>query len=286
MRLEELWVAYSDSMNDACLDDVAPDPTTAIRIGLDYDMPSILPAAFYCLSEIDIEDDWDRWHGDDWHFFEGKDVTASDPTKKWRRTARWSKISQRVLFQVLLGKKALSARAAAFPRIYRFEEADDGSKPKESCKTELNRLAETFAVGSGNPEPLQTLMGMMKTNRTNKALCNACKRTVRKNIDKEMQMLWDDLPYMFSLVNDRGEFARASIVQCYTRLTKPVQRTIATRTRHRASRPIDSYVFVSTGRSQLMHDSFISNVGHTNSSLNALIFNAFIMYRVEINVIA
>ena len=200
VRLKDLWLAESDVLGELTLDDMCPDPATAIRIGQAYNIPSILSAAFYCISEIDIDDDWDRWHleGSDWKFSGGGDLTPTDPTKNWRRTARWSQLDKQSLLQVFHGRKALQARKKVLSRVYNFEQALDGSKPQEGCQAELERLSGSYVIGDGNPEPLQTLMKMLKANRTNKWLCRACRNTVGWNIDNEMQKLWDDLPHIFS----------------------------------------------------------------------------------------
>ena len=201
VRLKELWLADSTSIGDADLDDMYPDPAVAIRIGLDHNIPSILPAAFYCLSEIDIEEDWDRWHTSEWKFSRVEDgAQPSNPLGQWKRTARWSKVDKDSLLRVLLGQRGLRARRSVLPRVYDFDKKHDTSTTSATCKAELDRLRkECRPSRSGNPEPLQTLVKMLTANRTNTTICDVCHDTLRANLDAELQKLWNDLPYIFSL---------------------------------------------------------------------------------------
>ena len=213
-RLTELWTAGCADLSAACPDDLYPiDPATAVDIGLAYSMPSILPAAFYALSSINLQDDWYRWNTNEkWNYVESEDSRATDPKKYWRRTARWSWLDKDQLMKVLLGKQALQARQAVLGRVYRVVNPADTGKAKQRCVDELSRLETEYTVGSAaNPhKPLQVLVKMLMTLKYNRTLCKGCRDLVRANINKEMEKLWTDLPQMFSL-DQAGEGTYADI---------------------------------------------------------------------------
>ncbi|KAF7795094.1 hypothetical protein EIP86_006239 [Pleurotus ostreatoroseus] len=84
------------------LDDVLPEPASAIRLALDFDIPSILPAAFSTLSSRDVSHDWDelRKPGTD---PESWDVLGIEMV----RTARWSMLTAPDLLRLMKGRAAL-----------------------------------------------------------------------------------------------------------------------------------------------------------------------------------
>ncbi|KAG6377978.1 hypothetical protein JVT61DRAFT_14774 [Boletus reticuloceps] len=84
---------YSDADR---MDDHSPEPAAAIKLAHRFDIPSILPAAFYHLSRLSIQDDWDKTH---------TDPSIRHPTK---RTAKWGLLSAKDFRCLLLGKAELA----------------------------------------------------------------------------------------------------------------------------------------------------------------------------------
>ncbi|KAF8121129.1 hypothetical protein EV363DRAFT_1366668 [Boletus edulis] len=80
------------------IDDHSPEPAAAIKLAHRFDIPSILPAAFYHLSRLSIQDDWDKTHAD-------PSISIRNPTK---RTAKWGLLSVEDFRCLLLGKAELA----------------------------------------------------------------------------------------------------------------------------------------------------------------------------------
>ena len=206
-RLRDLWTSRCTDLVNTSLDSLYPiDPAAAVYMGTAFDMPSVLPAAFYALSAIDFQDDWDRWNAPaTWNYTESEDLTTTNPCKSWRRTARWSWLTKETLMKLLLGKQALQARRAALWRVYTVNGVAEAAHGKQPCQEELARLTNDYGAtfaGSGHTEPLQALTHMLTKIRSNKTMCRPCRAAVRSNINKELKKLWADLPGMFSLAQD------------------------------------------------------------------------------------
>ena len=206
-RLQDLWAARCAGIASNTVDDLFPlNPASAVYIALKYNMPSILPAAFYALSTIDFQDDWDRWRAgpaEQWRYTTTEDVKPSDPLRCGRRTAQWARLEKDALMKVILGKRALQGRRAVLGRV--FAPGGGGQVEcvrQDRCPHVLTRLAEdyntTFA-GSGPWDPLQALLKTFTSVSANKTLCKICRIAVRTNINGEMVKLWKDLPQIFSL---------------------------------------------------------------------------------------
>lgn len=89
------------SEKPSLLDDAFPEPASAIRLARECNIPSILPAAFYHLSRLTIDDDWDSARRQ-----------RSEVTSRWgyglkQRTVRWSILSGDDLRCMLAGKVAI-----------------------------------------------------------------------------------------------------------------------------------------------------------------------------------
>ncbi|TFY80782.1 hypothetical protein EWM64_g3230 [Hericium alpestre] len=82
------------------IDDLFPEPASAIRLAHDFDIPTILPAAFYHLLRIPVADDWNLLH---------KDSPKATAEALWtgRRTAKWDLLRAEDLLTVLRGRDAL-----------------------------------------------------------------------------------------------------------------------------------------------------------------------------------
>jgi hypothetical protein len=104
--MEETWC---NEYKNGPIDDYLPEPTSAIRLARECDIPSILPATFYHLSRLSIEDSWCNAHTSSinpvepevphWHSFYGN------------RTADWTILSAQDYICLLQGKAKLASVA-------------------------------------------------------------------------------------------------------------------------------------------------------------------------------
>lgn len=108
----KIYDAGEDIAPDDPFDSLFPEPAAAIRMALDHNIPSILPAAFYALAQIDFKNDWDRWRNSKWPF-EQEDCDDDNPLLHTsiyfqERTAQWSLIDKDSFYRLGLGKQALA----------------------------------------------------------------------------------------------------------------------------------------------------------------------------------
>ena len=73
--------------NGQIVDDCTPEPASAIRIAEDYDIPTILPYAYYRLAVMPISNDWDKFRADE-------DLRSR--LVNGERTARWTLVAPAV----------------------------------------------------------------------------------------------------------------------------------------------------------------------------------------------
>lgn len=81
------------------MDEILPEPASAIRLARDCDIPSILPAAFYHLSRLGIEHEWDRARRTPGEYTEFSQYYGPK-----QRTAHWSLLDGDDMRRVLRGK--------------------------------------------------------------------------------------------------------------------------------------------------------------------------------------
>ncbi|TDL27772.1 hypothetical protein BD410DRAFT_893958 [Rickenella mellea] len=82
------WRRDFNTIAPAYLDEVFPEPGGAVRLARECNIPEILPAAFYSLSRISEEDDWNRYHRS-----MGVSDCDLDALNDGKRTAHWHMLS-------------------------------------------------------------------------------------------------------------------------------------------------------------------------------------------------
>ena len=178
-------------------DDVFPEPAAAIRLAVDYGIPSILPAAFYCLSTIGIEDDWDRYRGGPWLFGEQKNQSTS-PICTLRRTARWSLLDKDILQRLFIGRTELDRRMQRFGP-HSIEHPCNTSGKCSVSLVELWNVWMARVEGRRRAYPvLEAFFEFVRETRGS-SLCWLCQKMFAKEIDDEMCKVWNDLPRIFSI---------------------------------------------------------------------------------------
>ncbi|TFY59748.1 hypothetical protein EVG20_g7671 [Dentipellis fragilis] len=109
------------------VDDQFPEPASAIRLARDFNMPEILGPAFYHLSRINIESNWDASRGVDQH---GKPRRLCG---RGYRTARWELLEKEYYVSVLRGRHRLKAAAAKALNFMRVPSRSQAEKDQNPC---------------------------------------------------------------------------------------------------------------------------------------------------------
>lgn len=179
-------------VNGLYLDDRLPEPASAIRIASDFNIPSILPAAFYQLASINTDADWDAYRSSP--TVEGKHLRFG------ARTARWSLLDKRDLMRLVHGQKSLAAATRAIgtdlfgPRCPR--NAKGCSKARSDC---WKYLQENAPVSMD--DPLEILHDCISLHEFFTDLpCATCSADIANLAEKKRHELWRSLPAFFNLL--------------------------------------------------------------------------------------
>ncbi|KAA1474143.1 hypothetical protein DENSPDRAFT_315341 [Dentipellis sp. KUC8613] len=153
------------------LEDDFPEPGSAIEVARQCNIPSILPAAFYNLSRLSIEFDWDNVRD-----------PYSDPPEDWysgTRSARWSCIAREDFVCLLQGR----ARLAKY-----LDEELRPPYPSHHAKG-VCKLVEWDDYCA-------------KSTRHVEGLCMTCTLCISDQIEKLRGEIWRRIPTFFRLVQD------------------------------------------------------------------------------------
>lgn len=183
-------------------EDKFPEPASAIRLARDFDIPSILPAAYLKLLFADPTLDWDVIR-------EKKET----PYGRLLRSARWRLLDQTDMLRLAQGRTRLVSclpnihRAFMLgPRTCRDNESDDDEL---SCHQIIEKRHNEFTAAryssfwtgvqeAEKPDPIQVLHRLHDAASSWK-LCVSCTDLFRAKIAIEIKKIWDDLPRVFSL---------------------------------------------------------------------------------------
>ncbi|TFY61659.1 hypothetical protein EVG20_g6971 [Dentipellis fragilis] len=175
-------------------DTSVPEPASAIQLAREFDIPSILPAAFYTLSRISIDENW--------HIMHDLDERTSQPT----RTARWRDLGPQDFICLLEGRARLqgvmdydySEPSSNLVDIY----YDENPHARSSFCTESTR--ETFYdqigdAASDSSDVLGALHPYQAKFHSGHKVCPSCSRKFTMEVHNLRQYIWDRLPEHFGL---------------------------------------------------------------------------------------
>ena len=165
--------------------DRVPEPASAIRIARLYDVPKILPAAYYDLYCIeDIDRDWDDYQGRPLASYRIADL------KSGRRIARWSQMDLVDMKRLLRLQKYLTGKQIGLdPELY--DVVVCGGTVCQS-RYALLRLDLFGALGwyQGND-----VLERVKTYGAPKpGMCTSCHTNFTTFTDMAREEIWSDLP--------------------------------------------------------------------------------------------
>ena len=165
------------------IDDHFPEPAAAIKVARQFDIPSILPAAFYHLSRLSILDDWDKT---------GMVPSEYKSTQNHtRRTARWMLLSAQDFRCFLLAK-------AKFAEIVReWKDLPGRHKVRSGRGTEECEVAERLWKDIHDrclqsTDPLALLQSRIEFVMGGD-YCQTCANGLRDKIRALRREIWDKL---------------------------------------------------------------------------------------------
>jgi len=200
-RRSEATIARSEhtlrsngKINGLYLDDRLPEPASAIRIASDFDIPSILPAAFYQLASISTDADWDAYR--------------TNPTAEAKhlrfgaRTARWNLLNKRDLMRLLHGQKLLAAYTRAIGTDIFGSRCPRNAKGCSKARSDCWKYLQENAPISMD-DPLDILRDCMSLNDLLTDLpCPTCLTDITALAEKKRLELWRSLPASFNLFSN------------------------------------------------------------------------------------
>ena len=187
------------------LSDLFPEPASVVKLCVTYGIREPLPAAFYQLSTIRFEDDYDRWKNEDgtsWQYLDFWDPTQEDcsPLVHWRRTARWSLLDGDLFMRLLTGRSFLHRQQGKIKHF--LSTAKDCERPLQ-CTVEFEDLqdgTEKSSTKHGEPPGfLETLWRRVLEMEARDNLCEPCLKNNWERIEELMRNGWDVLPDVFAV---------------------------------------------------------------------------------------
>ncbi|KAH8113883.1 hypothetical protein DFH11DRAFT_1743985 [Phellopilus nigrolimitatus] len=198
----ESRIKFLGDVNPECdVDKAIPEPAAAIMLARRFAIPQILPAAFYFLSIVNAQHDWDHHlvHEDSkWELLAADDDNHDTwPLLRTSMTARWGILGAQELRDLFVGKEHLARRAWTLTFVI-----SSRCTTSEGCLKALNTLRQT--VINDFLEPLG-LLAVMHPNRVKKlakksyGVCSVCTTGAVSRVAELRREIWDALPRYFNL---------------------------------------------------------------------------------------
>ena len=198
-----------------------PEPASSIRLAVDYDIPSILPAAFYFLSTLDPQhNNWKRGQ----ELCDSRGLSMS--IFEWN--ARWYLLNDSEMLRYYRGKERLIKELMSIGNVFRIrhehcdakwsaEVVSEMDEELPPCAPVVNQIMlrqemrhglglldpKTFAL---HPDPIGVLLDL-ENFAGDWDLCFHCKLEVMDNVFRRAQRIWDELPRTFGVTQaQKGRF--------------------------------------------------------------------------------
>jgi hypothetical protein len=165
------------------LNDLYPEPATAIQLARTCNVPHILPAAFYHLSRISLYDDWDEIrHSDD------------DIPDHGQQSALWMQLSAQDLLCLFKGKQKLQGVARDVLCLLDCPVCCSSPCHRSSFIDQLRGECKSSA------DILCTVRLYIDKAYQGDGLCAACSFDISHELINFRQQLWKKLPEIFFLI--------------------------------------------------------------------------------------
>ncbi|KZT08652.1 uncharacterized protein LAESUDRAFT_811264 [Laetiporus sulphureus 93-53] len=181
---------FTGKVNGLYLDDRLPEPASAIRIASDYNIPSILPAAFYQLALLSTDADWDAYR--------------ANPGKNLRfgaRSARWRLLDTHDLLRLVHGQRELAAYTRSIGTDIFGRRCQRGIKSCTKARAECWRyFQENAPVSMDDPLDILYDCSRLDTLFEDDVPCAQCVQDISTMAERKRRELWRSLPAFFNLV--------------------------------------------------------------------------------------
>ena len=176
-----------------------PEPASAIRLGRDCNVPSILPSAFYHLSRISVYHELHKIRPG------GRRATCFyyDYTCDHQRSADWNLLSSSDYICLLRGKAGL---ALASRELFKQANHTQLHPTEGACplSRDISLLLEIREVCRASDDILEASRDEMQRNSFGDHVCSNCTRYIREELGRFRRALWFDLPEYFGLAEHDG----------------------------------------------------------------------------------
>lgn len=188
----EHYLRLNGKVDGLYLDDRLPEPAAAIRLGSDFTIPSILPAAFYQLSLISTDADWEAYRA--------SPTAAGKHLRFGARTARWKLLDKVDLMRLVHGQKLLGAYIRAIGTDVFGARCPRSAKGCSTARSDCWQYLQENAPVSMD-DPLEILRDCMNLRELLTELpCATCTAEIAAQAEKKRLELWRSLPAFFNLV--------------------------------------------------------------------------------------
>ena len=163
-----------------------PEPASAIRLAVDCNMPSILPATYYRLAISDVGRTWGSGEG---------------PTRT-QLSARWDLLERDEWKRWAVGKSELFRRCRFFevyvPRAPQCEVKDECRNARHDAYEAASRRRN---MGSAlRPDLLWTIFECLEDDIESTEICWYCQNALKQRLRDLLERTWNDLPEIFGLL--------------------------------------------------------------------------------------
>lgn len=181
-----------------------PEPAAAIRIARDFDIPSVLPFAYYTLACIPFGFDWDDYH---------------NPLRSWSLSvqqlslARWHMLDVVDMGRVVRGREELMQSMAADITWATGDTVEDALASVDEdcngivspCSDKAKAIQEQWKQSLSAdlwtarcPSPLDVLQRLYKEH-SQWHLCEECTGALKRCIRSRQRVTWNRLGYIFGV---------------------------------------------------------------------------------------
>jgi hypothetical protein len=160
-----------------------PEPASAIRLARERNIPTILPAAFYHLSRLSIDDDW------------GETLLYDQPQAAYC-TAEWNLLTGDDFRCLLRGR----AKLRQAPRdILHFTYGMDGCPEACFSAKRWELLMEIEETCLNSPDVLRVAREYIERKTYGDGICHHCSSRIRRDLAIFRHVLWDMLTDYFCI---------------------------------------------------------------------------------------
>lgn len=186
------FMGNDSGAHDNCL----PETVATIKLARQFDIPSILPAAFYHLSRLSILNDWDKAHAD-------PSTHIRNPTK---RTAQWGLLSAKDFHCLLLGKAELAEFLQGCIDVGGLRHQKDsiwGGKTSldGECEAGKGLWKDLCDRCSRSADPLALLRSSVGS-KVAEVKCSTCTKRLVEEIARARAKVWEKLGDLFHLEDE------------------------------------------------------------------------------------